>query len=387
MQKITIVFVTAFMLILISCETKTDNATLLNTKKTKLEDLKKQQVKLGEEIVKLENEITLLDTSATKQENAKLVSITSIEPHQFNHFINLQGKIEAVNIMYVTPRAQGGQVKELLVKQGDFVKKGTLLLKLDDAIVKKQLDQLQTQLSFAKDLYQRQQNLWKENIGTEVQLLQAKNSVDNIEKQINTVKEQLSFSNVYAPIDGVLETVDIRVGETFIGVLGQSPQISIVNTSNLKLTAQVPENYLEKVKVGTRTKITFPDINKTIEASINVVGKIIDPLSRSFYIEAKLPADKDLKPNQVAEVKILDYSVANAITVPINTIQTDEKGKFVIVALEQNGKIIAHKTTVSIGELYGDKIEINSGLKPGDKLITDGFQNLYEGQLITTDQK
>ncbi len=387
MQKITIVFVTAFMLTLISCETKTDNTNLLNTKKAKLEDLKKQQTKLGEEIVKLENEITLLDTSAIKQENAKLVSIMPIEAHQFNHFIDLQGKIEAVNIMYVTPRAQGGQVKELLVKQGDFVKKGALLLKLDDAIVKKQLDQLQTQLSFAKDLYQRQQNLWKENIGTEVQLLQAKNSVDNIEKQISTVKEQLSFSNVYAPIDGVLETVNIRVGETFIGVLGQSPQISIVNTSNLKLTAQVPENYLEKVKVGTRIKITFPDINKTIEAAVNVVGKIIDPLSRSFYIEAKLPADKDLKPNQVAEVKILDYSVANAITVPINTIQTDEKGKFVIVALEQNGKIIAHKTTVSIGELYGDRIEIKSGLKTGDKLITDGFQNLYEGQLITTDQK
>jgi len=245
---------------------------------------------------------------------------------------------------------------------------------------KRQIDQLQTQLSFAKDLYQRQQNLWKENIGTEVQLLSAKNQVDNIEKQISIVKEQQSFTSVYAEMDGVLDDVNVKVGEIFMG----AGQIKLINTSDLKVTAQVPENYLEKVKVGTSLKVILPDINRTTDAVIRVAGKLIDPLSRSFYIEAKLPADNIFRPNQVAQVKILDYSNANALTIPVNTLQTDDKGKFVMVSAKENGKTVAHKKPVVAGELYGDKIEIKSGLQAGDLLITEGYQSVYDGQTITT---
>ena len=380
MRKIIIAFVAG--LFLLSCGTK--NSSSLADKKAQLETLKKQQAKLNDDITKLEKEIALLDPSAAQAENAKLVAITAIAPEKFEHYIDLQGKIDAVNTGYITPRNQGGQVKELYIKQGDYVKKGQLLLKLDDAIYKKQLDQLQTQLAFAKDLYQRQQNLWKENIGTEVQLLQAKNNVDNITSQIATLKEQISFCNVYAPNDGVIETLNLRVGEFFTGVLGTAPQISVVNTSNLKITAQVPENYINRVRVGTSVKIFFPDLNKTINSTINVSGKLIDPLTRGFYVEAKLPYDRDLKPNQVAQVRLLDYSVNNAIAAPVNTLQTDEKGKFIMVAETEKGKLIARKKPVTIGELYGDKIEIKSGLQTGDKVITEGFQSLYEGQIITT---
>jgi len=379
MKNIATLIIVSAVFVLASCGSKSGNAELTE-KKAKLEDLKKQQSAINDQVVKLETEIGKLDPSTIQKENEKLVSVTPLSVAPFAHYIDLQGKVEAVNIAYVTPRGQGGQVKELYVRKGDAVKKGQILLKLDDLVIKRQIDQLQTQLSFAKDLYQRQQNLWKENIGTEVQLLQAKNSVDNIEKQISIIKEQQSFTSVYAEMDGVLDDVNVKVGELFSG----AGQIKLINTSDLKVTAQVPENYLEKVKVGTSLKVILPDINRTTDAVIRVAGKLIDPLSRSFYIEAKLPADNIFRPNQVAQVKILDYSNANALTIPVNTLQTDDKGKFVMVSAKENGKTVAHKKPVVAGELYGDKIEIKSGLQAGDLLITEGYQSVYDGQTITT---
>ncbi len=387
MQNIARIILIATCISLASCTGKNSDADL-KEKKAKLEELKKQQTKLNDDIVKLESEIILADPSAKKEEKAKLVSVNEIVPQQFTHYIDLQGKIDAVNVAYAAPRnGVGGLVKELFVKKGDHVKKGQILLKLDDALIKKQLDQLQTQLNFAKDLYQRQQNLWKENIGTEVQLISAKNSVDNIQKQISFVNEQHSLTNVTADIEGELDDVNIRVGELFTGVTAAGPQIKIVNTQNMKVVAQVPESYLEKVKVGSKIKITLPDLNKSIDAVVSVAGKLIDANSRSFYVEAKVSADKDLRPNQIALLQIQDYAASNAITVPVNTLQTDEKGKFVMVSVNTNGKITAHKKAVTVGELYGDKIEIKTGLIKGDQLIIDGFQSLYEGQTITTDFK
>jgi len=379
MKNIATVIIVSAVFVLASCGSKSGNAELTE-KKAKLEELKKQQSAINDQVVKLETEIGKLDPTTIQKENEKLVSVMPLSITAFAHYIDLQGKVEAVNIAYVTPRGQGGQVKELYVRKGDAVKKGQILLKLDDLVIKRQIDQLQTQLSFAKDLYQRQQNLWKENIGTEVQLLSAKNQVDNIEKQISIVKEQQSFTSVYAEMDGVLDDVNVKVGEIFMG----AGQIKLINTSDLKVTAQVPENYLEKVKVGTSLKVILPDINRTTDAVIRVAGKLIDPLSRSFYIEAKLPADNIFRPNQVAQVKILDYSNANALTIPVNTLQTDDKGKFVMVSAKENGKTVAHKKPVVAGELYGDKIEIKSGLQAGDLLITEGYQSVYDGQTITT---
>ncbi|MGI8951908.1 MAG: efflux RND transporter periplasmic adaptor subunit [Chitinophagaceae bacterium] len=371
-----------------SCGAKSDSGNnTLAAKKAELENLKKQQASLNDQIVKLQEEIVNLDPSAANAEKAKLVSVDTIKTENFMHYIDLQGKVDAENIAYVTPRNGGGQVKAVYVKQGEHVSNGQLLLKLDDAIVKQQIAQAQTQLNYAKDIYQRRENLWKENIGTQVELISAKNSVDQAQRQIDLLNEQLGFTNVYSNMDGVAEEVTIRVGELFTGNPQMGGYIKLVNTNNLKVTTNVPENYLDKVKEGSNILINFPDINKTIKAKITLSGKLIDPSTRSFYVEAHLPSDKDLHPNQLALVKIQDYSAANSIVIPVNTLQTDEKGKFVMVAATENGKMIARKRAVQIGQTYGDNVEIKSGLQMGDVLITDGFQSLYDGQLITTDVK
>ncbi len=388
MQKLIKLMIISVTVILASCGSKTDapGNAILAEKKAKLDELKNQQQKLNNEIVKLQNEIAKLDTSAAI-ENAKLVGVSPVTAQNFTHYIELQGKIDARNISYVAPRnGQGGLVKALFVKQGDYVQTGQQLLKLDDAVYLKNLKQVESQLSYAKDLYQRQKNLWDQNIGTEVQLINAKNNVTNLEDQIATLKEQWDMTNVNAEMSGVAEEVTIRVGELFTG----SPlagHIKLVNTSNLKVTANIPENYLERVREGTNMLVSFPDISKSIETKISLTGKIIDPNSRSFYAEANLPSDKDLRPNQIALVKIEDYSAANAITIPVNTLQTDDKGKFVLVAATENGRMIARKKPVQIGLSYGDAVEIINGLQAGDNLITNGYQGLYDGQPIITDLK
>jgi len=352
-------------------------------KKAQLEKLKKQSEDLKTQIDKLQAEIVKLDPTAAKEAKAKLVQIAEVQTETFKHFIDLQGKVEAENVAYVAPRGPGGLVRAVYVKKGDFVRKGQLLLKLDDAVARQQIQQVRTQLDFAKNVYQRQKNVWDQGIGTEVQLISAENNVKSAQRQLSLLQEQLSMSNVYASFSGIADDVTIKVGETFMGG-GMGPGIKIVNTSTLKVHADVPENYASKVKPGSDVQIVFPSLNnKTILGRVSVAGKLIDPTTRSFYVEIKIAASADLRPNQIALVKIEDYSKAGAIAAPINIVQNDEKGKYVLVASKENGKWVARKKIIEVGELYGDKIEIKNGLQIGDQLITDGYQSLYDGQLIT----
>src|SRR6478736_461489 len=264
---------------LYSCSGKTDAKTnggnaALAEKKAKLEELKKQQDALNTQITDLQAEIIKLDPSANP-EKAKLVAVQKLSADNFTHYINLQGKVDAQNIAYVTPRGQGGQVKEVYVKEGDYVKKGQLLLKLDDLLVKQQIDQAQTQLKYAKDIYQRRSNLWKENIGTEVDLTTAKNNVDQAQHQVDMLQQQAGFTNVYADMTGVADQVTIHVGETFTGNPAAGGYIRLVNTGDLKVTADVPDNYLNKVKTGGVVKIVLPDLHDSLMSKINVAGKVI----------------------------------------------------------------------------------------------------------------
>ena len=355
----------------------------LDVKKKELAKLKSDQVALGEKISKLEQEISKIDPSAAIK--PKLVAVTPIARTTFTHYIDLQGKVETENIYRVAPRGMGGQVKQVYVQEGDNVRKGQLLIKLDDAVMLQNINQLETQLAFAQNIFTRQKNLWDQGIGTEVQYLTAKNNVENIEKQIATAKEQLSTSNVYSEVSGVVESVTIRPGETFIGA--PTATITIVNQSSLKAVVDVPENYLEKVKKGTPVLIEVPDVGRKINSKISLVSQMINANSRSFSAEAKIPAAADLKPNQIALIKIQDYTKANAMVIPMTTVQTDQTGKFVYVLETENGKKIARKKTVLIGEIYGSQIEVKTGLKEGDQLISEGFQSLYDGQLVTTEIK
>ncbi len=401
MKKITRIVITlTAVIVLASCgESKKEVSALINDKKAAIEKLKSDRAKNDEEIKKLQAELEKLDSNTANAAKIKLVGIAAVITRDFKHYIDLQGHVDAENISYISPRGMPGQVKGLYVQQGQYVKKGQLLLKLDDAIVqqqvtaaRQQLEGIKTQLNFARNLYQRQKNLWDQGIGTEVQLITAKTNVESLEnqlkaasEQVNIAIEQMKTTNVYSDVNGVADIVDVRVGETFQGMTQAGAQIKIVNSSNLKVVTNIPENYLTRLSKGAAVEISIPDANKRLTSSISLISQSIDPTLRGFIAEARIPADPTLKPNQSAIIRILDYAAANAVVIPVNTVQTDETSKYVYLLTKlSNGKFIAKKQPVVIGEVYGDQVEIKAGLKAGDQLITEGYQNIYDGQLIST---
>ena len=382
-------FTIAFILLGTACGNGNNS---IEAKKESLEKLKKQVLDINAQIASIEKEIG--NAGGKDQVQSVLVTIAPIVNQDFNHFIEIQGKVESESVSFVTPRAGGGQVKALFVKRGDRVRKGQLILQLDNSLIKQSaaavaqnLETVKAQAALAKSVYEKQKNLWEQNIGSEIQLMTAKTNADASASQLRAateqfgmMKDQLAYTSVYSDVDGVAEEVNVKVGELF-GGLGQ---IKIVNTEKLKLTSQVPENYAGKIKVGTEANLFFPDIQKNIDTKLAVVGTVIDPLSRSFYVESKLPNDKNFRPNQLVQVKIKDYTKKNAVIIPINIVQNDDKGKFVYVAVTENGKLIARKKSITIGEFYGNNIEILAGLAIGEQIITEGYQSLYDGLNITT---
>jgi RND family efflux transporter MFP subunit len=384
---------TLSLLILVTACGGGDNT--VEAKQKSLASLKKQALELNAQIVALEKEVEKAGGASAAK--AILVATDTIQTETFTHYIELQGKVESESVSYITPRAGGGQVRAIYIKRGDRVKRGQLILQLDNSMIKQSaaaatqnIETLKSQAALAKAVYEKQKNLWEQNIGSEIQLMTAKTNADALasqlraaNEQLGMVKDQLAFTSIYSDVDGVAEEVHVKVGELFMG----PGQIKIVNTTKLKLTAEVPENYAGKVKVGTELTLTFPDIQKTIYNKVNVLGNVIDPLNRSFYIESKLPVDNNFRPNLLAQVKIKDYEKKNAISIPVNLLQSDEKNKFVYVAVTEGGKMFARKKIVIAGEFYGNNIEVLSGLAAGDILITEGYQSIYDGQLISTSIK
>lgn len=366
--------------------------------KVKLEKLKKEKNELDADIRKLEDDIAKADPAAAQQAK-KLVGVDTLRIQDFAHYIELQGKIDADGIGYVAPSGQGGQVKAVYVKLGSRVSKGQLILKLDDAIAKQgvvaaqqQTGVLKARLAQAQTVYERYQNLWKQNIGAEIQVINAKADVDALQSQLNAAQaqvrlaqEQANMSNVYAGISGVIDEMNVKVGEFFSPQSAAMPHsgIRIVNTSNLKIVTKVPDNYIGRVKQGEKVVVEVPESGKpAFNTTISVVGASVDPTTRSFITEAKLPSDPMLKPNQTATMKILDYEAKAAVAVPVNVVQSDEKSKFVYVMEKAGDKMIARKKTVIVGEAYGGLIEIKSGLTGGDIIITEGYQTVYDGQTV-----
>lgn len=367
--------------------------------KVKIEKLKKEKNSLETDIRKLEEELAKVDPSSSQVQ--KLVSVDTIRVRDFTHFIELQGKIDAEGMAYVAPKGQGGLVKAIYVKTGQRVGKGQLILKLDDAVARQavvaaqqQTGQLKARLTQAETVYEKLQNLWSQGIGAEINVINAKADVDAIAAQLRAAdanvriaQETANMSNVTAEISGVVDEVNVKVGEFFSPQSAANPRsgIRIVNNSNLKIVTNVPENYTARVKKGDQVEVVVPESGKpSFPSVINVVGVSIDPVTRSFSAEAKLPSDPALKPNQTATMKILDYERKGAVTVPVNVVQSDEKGKYVYIVEKSGGKMLARKKNVIVGEVYDGYIEIKSGLNGGELVITEGYQTAYEGQSVTT---
>ncbi|MCB0688083.1 MAG: efflux RND transporter periplasmic adaptor subunit, partial [Saprospiraceae bacterium] len=235
----------------------------------------------------------------------------------------------------------------------------------------------------ATDLYERNKRLWEDKIGTEVQLLTAKNNVDALKNQIAIQEEQLNTYLVYADQSGIAEIVNIKPGELFTGVSALGPQIQIINNQDLSVHVDIPQNYTLEVKPGAEVLVQIGAIGKSFRTKIQRLSQSVNPSSSGFTAICDIPSASGLKPNMAASVKILSHTNPQAIVIPVNIVQSDEEGKYVYLMQEDQDAKKAKKVNITVGDLYGDQIEVLEGLHPGDKLVTKGYQDLYEGQIIS----
>jgi membrane fusion protein (multidrug efflux system) len=273
-----------------------------------------------------------------------------------------------------------GNVNQILVKEGSEVKKGQLIIDMDTELSQRKLDQLETEYELTKTMFAKQTNLWNQNIGTEVQYLEAKNRVESMERQIDNIKTQISKSKVRAPFSGTIENVMVREGE--MAQMG-SPLVRIVNHRDMYIKADLSESFIGRFKKGDHVIIHFPFIDQTIESKISSVGQVIDEMNRTFSVEALLPLTKfTIKPNLLAIVKLKDFEKSDAVVVPSKLIQKDNKGDFVFITEEDKDELIAKKMQIQRGVTYKNNTMIKEGLSGTEILIDEGFRNVAAGSKL-----
>ncbi len=342
----------------------------------RLAALKDQKAKIEAEISALEKEI---GSTYVTEKRVKTVALTEVTTGVFRHYIDLQGKVDAEENVPVTAKMPG-TLTRIFVKNGDNVKKGQLLAQVDDGVMLKSLAELESQLKTAEDIYNRQKGLWDKKIGTEVQLIQAKSQKESLENAIATMKENWGQTKIYAPISGTVDLVILKTGQA---ISPGMPLCNIINLSQLKVVGDVTEAYASKVRKGDQVVVFFPDLKKEITTRVTYVSKTINPTTRTFSVECALPAGPDYRANMIAVMKIIDYQNPNAVTVPVNLIQTAEDGDFVIIAEKTGDKqATAKKANIVQGSNYNGIVEVKTGLKKGDFVISTGFQDVNSGEAV-----
>lgn len=377
-QVITTFIIT--ILILSSCNNsnvETQESLDLAGKKELLKSKKSEFNALKKEIAVLESQIDSIDPINHRKTTVTSLVVSKID---FKRFTEIQGIVESNEIVKVSAEIPG-RLLNIYVENGDRVRKGQLIAKVDVEDIQKSLEEVETSYDLAKDLFERQERLWKKNIGSEMQYLSAKNNKERLEKGIASINHQLKKANIYAPSSGVVDNKNIEAGEM---VSPGFPLFLIMNTSKMKVTADVPETYLSTVKYGDMISIKIPALNIDTEGKISRIGNKINTANRTFSIEIKLNNHKNvLKPNLLALVLLNDYSEDDAIVIPSELIQHEISGKpFVMLAKKDKENFISKKTYIKTGEEYNGQSVIIEGLMVEDLLINKGARSLSDNEFI-----
>ncbi|HEX8563748.1 MAG TPA: efflux RND transporter periplasmic adaptor subunit [Flavobacterium sp.] len=372
MKKIILLLV--FSVALFSCSDKENGSTDAIIKSGDLVKMKERRALLQTEITNLDAAIAAKDT--VKQQ--ALVAVTTVKDTVFTHFLEVQGNVQTDQNIIIYPQ-YSGVLTTLNVKAGQTVRKGQVLGRIDDGGLSQQVAQLEAQLALSRTTYERQKRLWDQKIGSEIQFLQAQTDMQSRQKAVAQVRAQLAKTVVTAPFSGVIDEIITDRGQV---VNPQQGIMRIVNLSDMYVTTAVPESYIGKVKVGTPVTIELASLGKTYTGKVRQVASNINPANRSFTIEVSVPNnDKLLRPNQVAKLRIVDYSQPNAIVVPANVIQEDANGNKYVYVVENatSNSGTAKKVMIKAGQTAQNKTEILSGLSANDIIVNEGAGTIAEG--------
>ncbi len=356
----------------------------LEEKRALLKEKRVELSQLTESVEKLEAAIAKQDPTMVANKR-KLVTAEPVERGTFEHFVEIQASVEADDYINVTSEV-AGRITNLTVEEGDNVRKGQLIAQLDLEQLEKQMAEVKKSLELANTVYERQKRLWDQNIGSEIQYLEAKNNKERLEKSIETLEFQLTKSELYAPVSGVVEEVYLKSGE--LASPGM-PIIQILNPNKLKAVADVPESYLRSVNRGEKVRIAFPALDEEQKATVTMIGRTIDPSNRTFAVEARLSARNPLiKPNLLATMFIRDKMEEDVVTIPLEMVQQEVGGKDYVYIVEQSDKgPQAKKVYIKTGDAYDGNIVIKKGLEGGETLILEGARGLANNDPLELKQE
>ncbi|ALD22802.1 RND transporter [Hymenobacter sp. DG25A] len=364
--------VLALALLAASCGGKNDPAA-------ELAKLKQEQATNAAKIADLEAKT---GKPANPALQATPVSVISVKPESFKSYLEVQGRVEFDENANVSPRVPA-LITNIRVQRGDRVSKGQVLATQDAAVLESGIAELRTRLELARTVYEKQERLWKQQIGTEIQYLQAKNNYDALRRSLATQQRQRAMYNVVAPFSGTVDDVPAKVGE--MGSPGV-PVVRLVSGSGGKIVADVSEAYANRIKAGDQALVTIPDLGgEEITSTVRTVSRTINPTSRTFVVELRVLGSKasQLRPNMVATVRIQNYAQSNATVLPVDLVQKDEQNSYVLVVEQKGNQKVAAKRIIKTGNTYNGKVEVTSGLKADDQVISAGYQNLNEGQTVS----
>jgi len=377
-MKKTAILIIALVISFTACN-KTENS-----KETQLATLKAEQEEINEKIAILESELKAEGKTVASEVAAVPVVVQPVIAQNFNHFLEVQGKIDFDQSAAISPKVPG-VLTSVRVSRGDQVRKGQVMATIEASVLETSIDELKTSLDLARTVYEKQKRLWDQKIGTEIQYLTAKNNKEGLERKLATLRQQQDQYYIKAPISGIVDEFTPKIGEA-VSPASPLPLARIVNLAGIKVVADISEAYANRVKKGDEALVYLPDLKEEVPAVVSTVSRAINASSRSFTIELNLKnknAAVELRPNMIAVVKIKDYEKADATVVPVNLVQKDETASYVYVAEPDGQKQIVRKKTITTGQTYNGQVEVLSGLAVNDKVISKGYQNLNEGQPVT----
>ena len=385
-MKKTIISV-SFSLFLLACGQETEKvASSITNNKGTLDELEIQKANYTRQIKGLTLALDSLNQKLEKMSGGQkrvLVTTLEIKPQIFNHTIEIQANIKTRQNLQLFPEF-GGRLNQILVKEGQEVKKGTLLAVIDDAGLQDQLEQMKLQLYLVKTTFERTQRLWDQKIGSEMMYLEAKTRFKSQQKQVAQMRDQLSKTKIYAPFSGVIDEIIARKGSTLAP--GITPIMRIVNLDNMYVESDVPENYLVNITKGSFAKVSIPVLNETQNTIVRQTGNFIQPNNRTFRVEAPIKNPTGMiKPNLNARMSIIDYSNPKALMIPFRVIRENAKGDsfvFILTGLEQDNEYSTEQRFVTLGMSKNELVEITKGIDTGDLIVDEGVSLLVTGQKV-----
>lgn len=371
MKKIIIASIIPF---LFACSAK--NADKELDKKSQLETYKTELTSLKKKISELEKELR----NENQAEEKINVLVEKMVPSKFEHFIQITGNVEADKNITISPETSGNIIS-INVVEGQSVKKGDVLGILNTSQIQRTIDEANANLSLANTLFERQERLWKQKIGSEIEYLQAKTNKEVLEQSIEALEAQKNLAIIKAPFDGIVDEIHQKKGEL------ASPSIAfaqLVNIEKVYVEGDVSESFLNFIKAGELAELEFPAINYQVKAPINRTSNVIDPGNRSFKVRINVNNPKHMiKPNLISIIKIKDFEVDDALVVPSIIIKKDFEGSYLYLAEQDGDHYVARKTYIEVSKTYNNLSKVDSGLSVGDQIITEGFAQVVNGTLIS----